>query len=187
MPVRATVVVAILAVTLVAQPAAAQEAPTVEVTPYVALGTGAISPVGVAVTVPLTSALSVETEVAYRRGEGDFSAFSTSASLLWLLPRLGATTPYLAAGIGLAQFGSASASSPGDHASPTQPVLFSPGDPRIATRQGLGLTWNAGGGLKTKMNNNLDLRTDARWFRFSGPGSDGFRVAQGVAFDVGKR
>jgi hypothetical protein len=52
----------------------------------------------------------------------------------------------------------------------------------------MALTVNAGGGLKARMNDKLDLRTDARWFKsFGRYGSEQFRVAQGVAFDVGKR
>ena len=50
------------------------------------------------------------------------------------------------------------------------------------------MTVNAGGGLKMPMNENLDLRTDARWFKSFGlQGSEQFRVAQGISFDVGKR
>jgi hypothetical protein len=50
------------------------------------------------------------------------------------------------------------------------------------------MTVNAGGGLETPMNEKLDLRTDARWFKsFGRQGSESFRVAQGVSFDVGKR
>lgn len=49
------------------------------------------------------------------------------------------------------------------------------------------MTVNAGGGLKMPVNENLDLRTDARWFKLLGQGSDEFRVAQGISFDVGKR
>jgi hypothetical protein len=52
----------------------AQDVKTVEVTPYVALGSAAASPVGVAFTFPVTSTLSVETDVAYRRGEGRIHA-----------------------------------------------------------------------------------------------------------------
>jgi hypothetical protein len=37
------------------------------------------------------------------------------------------------------------------------------------------------------MNEKLDLRTDARWFKsFGAQGSEQFRVAQGLSFDVGK-
>jgi hypothetical protein len=52
----------------------------------------------------------------------------------------------------------------------------------------LALTVNAGGGVKVPMNDALDLRTDARWFKsFGRAGSEQFRVAQGISFDVGKR
>ena len=45
-----------------------------------------------------------------------------------------------------------------------------------------------GGGLKMPMNEKLDLRTDARWFKSFGlQGSEQFRMAQGISFDVGKR
>ena len=50
------------------------------------------------------------------------------------------------------------------------------------------MTMNAGGGLKTPVNDKLDLRTDARWFKsFGTQGSEQFRVAQGISFDAGKR
>jgi hypothetical protein len=49
------------------------------------------------------------------------------------------------------------------------------------------MTMNAGGGLKMPMNERLDLRTDARWFKTVGQGTDQFRVAQGISFDVRKR
>jgi hypothetical protein len=154
-------------------PAAAQEAKAVEVTPYVALGSEAAPPVGTAVTFPVASRLNVETDVAYRRGEGGIHALSSNASLLFLLPRVGHTTPYAAAGIGLAQYGT--------------PVFSSGGAP-IGTQSRLAMTVNAGGGLKTPMTDKVDLRTDARWFKsFGKQGSEQFRVAQGISFDVGKR
>ena len=71
-------VFALVAFTLGAVPAKAQDATTVEVTPYVALGSAGASPVGAAVTFPVTSTLSVETDVAYRRGEGRIHALSTN-------------------------------------------------------------------------------------------------------------
>jgi hypothetical protein len=154
-------------------PAAAQDAQSVEVTPYVAVGTDAASPVGAAITFPVTSTLSVETDVAYRRGEGGIHALSSNASLLWFLPRVGQATPYVAGGIGLAQFGA---------------PVFSAAGPPIGTQPRLAMTMNAGGGLKMPMNDRLDLRTDARWFKsFGKQGSEQFRVAQGISFDVGKR
>lgn len=164
---------ALAVLTLGAWPAAAQDPQPVEVTPYVAIGTAGASPVGVAVTFPVSSTLSVETDVAYRRGEGDLPALSTSASLLYSLPRIGRSTPYLAGGVGLAQFGA--------------PVFGASGPP-IGTVSSVAFTANAGGGLKMPMTDTLDLRTDARWFKsFGRMGSEQFRVAQGVGFDLGRR
>jgi hypothetical protein len=166
-------VFALVAFTLAALPVAAQDARTVEVTPYVAVGSDAASPVGSAVTFPITSKLSVETDVAYRRGEGGIHALSTNASLLYFLPRVGQSTPYVTAGVGLAQYGA--------------PVFSSDGPP-IGTQSRVAMTVNAGGGLKMPMNDNMDWRTDARWFKSLGQqGSEQFRVAQGISFDVGKR
>lgn len=161
-------VFALVAFTLEALPVGAQD-----VTPYVALGSEAASPVGAAVTFPVTSTLSVETDVAYRRGEGRIHALSSSTSLLYFLPRVGQSTPYVAAGVGLSQYGA--------------PVSSSNGRP-IGTEPRVAMTVNAGGGLKMPMNERLDLRTDARWFKSFGlQGSEQFRVAQGISFDVGKR
>jgi hypothetical protein len=166
-------VFALVSVTLGALPVGAQDAKAVEVTPYVALGSDAASPVGTAVTFPVTSTLSVETDVAYRRGEGRIHALSSSASLLYFLPRVGQSTPYVAGGVGLSQYGA--------------PVFSSNGRP-IGAQPRVTLTVNAGGGLKVPMNEKLDLRTDARWFKSFGPqGSEQFRVAQGISFDLGKR
>ena len=166
-------VFALVAFILGALPVGAQDVRPVEVTPYVAVGSAAASPVGALVTFPVTSALSVETDVAYRRGEGDIHALSSSISLLWFLPRVGQAIPYVAGGVGLSQYGT--------------PVFSSNGRP-IGTEPRVALTVQAGGGLKMPMNDTLDLRTDARWFKSFGPqGSEQFRVAQGISFDVGKR
>ena len=64
-------VFALVALTRGALPVGAQEAKTVEIIPYVGFGTPGASPFGAAVTFPVTSTLSVETDTAYRRGEGD--------------------------------------------------------------------------------------------------------------------
>ena len=166
-------VFALVVFTLEALPVGAQDAKTVEVTPYVALGSAAASPLGVTVTFPVASKLSLETEVAYRRGEGRINALSSNASLLYFLPRLGQSTPYVAAGVGLSQYGA---------------PVFSFNGPPIGTEPRVALAVNAGGGLKMPMNEKLDLRTDARWFKsFGRQGSEQFRVAQGISFDVGKR
>jgi hypothetical protein len=159
--------------TLAGSPALAQDAKAVEVTPFLALGSAGSSPFGVAVTFPVTATLSIETEVGYRRGEGRMHAVSPSASLLYALPRVGRVAPYLAAGVGLRQYGA--------------PVLASDGYP-IGTQSRTALTVNAGGGLKARMNQKLDLRTDARWFKsFGRHGSEHFRLAHGITFDVGDR
>ena len=166
-------VFALVAFTLEAVPVGAQDAKPVEVTPYVGLGSAAASPVGAAVTFPVTSTLGVETEVAYRRGEGRIHALSSSTSLLYFLPRAGRSTPYVAGGVGLSQYGA---------------PVFSSNGPPVGTQPRVAMTVNAGGGLKMPMNEKLDLRTDARWFKsFGRQGADQFRVAQGISFDVGKR
>jgi hypothetical protein len=88
------------------------------------------------------------------------------------VPRVGEATPYLAAGIGLQQYG--------------VPVLSPAGLP-IGTQSRLAMTVNAGGGLKMPMSENIGLRTDARWFKSIGEdGNEQFRVAQGISFGVKK-
>jgi len=165
-------VFALVAFVLAGSPAGAQDTQSVQVTPYVAIGSAGASPVGVAVTFPLTSTLSFETDVAYRRGEGT-NALSTSGSLLYSLPRVGQATPYVAGGVGLSQYGS--------------PVFSSNGTP-IGSQSRLALTLNTGGGLKIPVNEKLDLRTDARYYQsFGRQGSEAFRVAQGISFDAHKR
>ena len=167
-------VFALVAFTLGALPAGAQDAKTVDITPYVALGSEMSSPVGGAITFPVTSTLSVETDVAYRRAEGNIGALSLSASLLYDLPRVGRSTPYVAAGVGLAKYGA---------------LVSSPNGSPIGTQSRLATTVNAGGGLKMPINDKLALRTDARWGKFlsvQGP-SEWFRVAQGISFRAGKR
>jgi opacity protein-like surface antigen len=158
---------------LAAAPALAQDEKAAEVTPFIALGSIGTATLGVAVAVPITSIFAIETEVGYRRAEGRIHALSTSASLLYSLPRVGRVEPYLAAGVGLAQYGA---------------PIFSPDRHPIATQSRMAVTVNAGGGLKARMDDKLDMRTDARWFKsFGRDGAEQFRVAQGIAFDVGKR
>jgi hypothetical protein len=157
-----------------ARPARAQESPAIEVTPFVALGSIGSSPIGAAITFPVTSNLSVEAEVGYRRGEGDMSALNMNASLLYDLPRIGRVKPYLAAGVGLAQYG--------------RPVVLPNVAYPIGTEPRLTTTVNAGGGIRVPVNDSWGMRTDARWFKsFGRDASEQFRVAQGISFDVGKR
>jgi hypothetical protein len=162
----------LIALIVAASPAQAQNTQPVEVTPYLAVGSGGTSPVGVSVTFPIRSNLGVETDVAYRHGEG-IHALSASGSVLYFLPRAGRTTPYLAGGIGLSQYGS--------------PVLSSSGSPS-GTASRLSVDLNMGGGLKVPLKDTLDLRTDARYYQAVGrQGWQGFRVAQGISFDTRKR
>ncbi len=172
MRIRESAMPALFVLALGAGPALAQER-SIEVTPYVALGSASASPVGAAVTVPVTSTLSLETNVAYRRGEGDIHALSTTASLLWSLPRVGQATPYLAAGVGLAEYGA---------------LVLSADRLPIGTQSRLAFTANVGGGVKMPLSNSVALRTDARWSTsFGSQSPDQFRVAQGLSFDLGKR
>jgi hypothetical protein len=166
-------VLGLLAFTLATPPLWAQDAKTPEVTPYVGIGSAGASPIGAAVSFPVTSTLSIETDVAHRRGEGGIHALSSNASLLWSLPRVGESTPYVAAGVGLSEYGT--------------PLFSLDGSP-VGTQSRLSITLNAGGGVKVPLNDKLALRTDARWFKsFGKQGSDQFRVAQGISFGTRKR
>jgi len=151
--------------------AAAQAASPVTVTPYVAFGTQGVSPIGLMVTVPLRPGLSVESEVAYRRGEGDMNAMSSSLSVLKDLPTVGAVTPYIAGGFGIAQHGT--------------PVIGQAGSP-TASAQRLALTLNAGGGFKVPVRPSLDFRTDVRYFDGLGKSGDQFRIANGISFGTSR-
>jgi hypothetical protein len=147
--------------------------PTVEVTPFVSIDSRRMLPVGVAVSFPLGGRFRIETETGYRRGEGDLNALNMSANLLYDLPRIGRVAPYLATGAGLAQYGVPIASSDGSS---------------IGTQQNVAFEINAGGGLKIPVDETWGMRTDARWFKsFGRHGSEHWRVAQGVSFDMGKR
>jgi opacity protein-like surface antigen len=167
-----TLATMLAAIAVSALPALAQEPRAAQATPFVAVGTAGAAPVGVAVSVPLTTSLSAETELGYAPGADQVHALTTSVSLIQNLPRLGRVTPYLAAGVGLAQYGA--------------PVLGLDGPP-LGTEKRLAFTVNAGGGLTLPVNSHLDLRTDARYFDSLGQGADEFRIAQGISFDLGKR
>jgi hypothetical protein len=156
-----------------AAPALVSKPPAVEVTPFVSLGSTGSSLFGGAISFPITSNLSLETEIGYRKGEGNLNALDSHASLLYALPRLGRTTPYLAGGIGLKQYGA-------PIVAPNQTIVGT--EPRVA------LVVNAGGGVKVAGADWWDMRTDARWFNALGrDAGETWRVAQGVSFDVAKR
>lgn len=151
----------------------ASSAPSIEVTPFVSMDSRGGLPVGAAVSFPLSSSFSVETEIGYREGEGGLHALSASANLLYELPRIGRIAPYLATGAGLAQYG--------------LPIVARDGTV-VATESRIALEINAGGGIKVPVRDTLDMRTDARWFKSLGVnGTEHWRIAHGVSFDVGKR
>lgn len=152
--------------------AVAQDLRPVEVTPYVATGTSGVAPIGAMITFPVTTHLSAETELGYRPEDGQPDSLSSSISLLLLLPKIGRTGPYLAAGLGVSQYNS--------------PVLR-PDGPPVGTQRRLAWTVNAGGGITVPVSPSLDFRTDVRYFDSLGQGEDQFRVAHGVSFDVGRR
>ena len=178
----ANLMIMVLAWTTSGSPASAQDptaapppqtAKSVEVTPFVSIDSRGSSPIGAAVSFPLGSTFSIETEVGYRRGEGHLSALSLSSSLLYSLPRMGRTTPYLAVGAGLTEY--------------CAPIV-SPEGSLIGTQPRLALEVNAGAALKVSLDDMLGMRTDARWFKsFGRDGGEHFRLAQGISFDVGKR
>ena len=179
-----TLTIVALASTTSASPAGAQDAPgarapdkaesrAIEVTPFVSIDSRGSTPIGAAISFPLGASLSIESEVGYRRGEGGMNALSSSANLLYDLPRLGRATPYVATGVGLAQYGTPVV---------TREHYVIGSQPRIAVEV------NAGAGLKVPVDDKWGMRTDARWYKSFGiSGSEHFRVSQGVSFGVKKR
>ena len=166
-----------IASTLMAWPAVAQDRASsaasqapIEITPFLSLGSPGSTLVGTAISFPVTSQLSVEAEVGYRRGEGGIHALSSNAGLLYALPRIGRSTPYFAGGAGLAEFGA--------------PIIGRDGTP-IATQPLVAFTVNAGGGLKVPVDETWGMRTDARWVKsFGRHASEHWRVAHGISFGV---
>jgi opacity protein-like surface antigen len=168
-----------LAVPANAQDAAAGPAPdtaaspAVQVTPFVSIDSRGSTPLGAAFSFPVGGNFWIETEVGYRRGEGNINALTSSANLLYDLPPIGRVTPYLATGAGLAQYGA--------------PIVAREGSV-IATEPRVALEVNAGGGLRVPVDDAWGMRTDARWFKsFGRHASEHWRVAQGVSFDVKRR
>lgn len=145
----------------------------VEVTPFFSIDSRGSVPVGAAISFPLGSTFRIEAEAGYRRGEGNLHAPSSSVNLLYSLPRLGRTTPYLATGAGLALYGA--------------PIVFAGGS-LLGTEPRIAFEVNAGGGLKVPVTNTWQMRTDARWFKSYGrSAAEHWRVSQGLSFDVGQR
>lgn len=145
----------------------------VEITPYISMGSPTSPRVGAAISVPLTPNLSLETEVGYRKGEGDIDALSSTVSMLYSLPRAGVLAPYVAAGVGLEEYGT--------------PVPI-PGRAEPFTQSKLAFAVNAGGGVKVPVTDKWGVRSDARWFKALGRhGSEHWRLYHGAWFGVGKR
>jgi hypothetical protein len=137
----------------------------VEITPFVSLGSNASSGVGAAVRWPLFSNFSLEVETAGRWSE--VTALSAGASLLFDLPTIGAATPYVAAGIGLDQYGF---------------LVDSPGR-AVAMQTGTAVTVNAGGGVRVPVAGNWGMRTDARWSNGIGSKApERWRLYNGITF-----
>jgi hypothetical protein len=156
-----------------AQPPNAETSDTgpaaVMVTPFVSLGSSFSSRVGGAIAFPLTDSMSLEAEVGYRRQE--LNALSAHLSLVRDLPRIGRIRPYLAAGIGLEEYGTAQPQPNGT----------------IATLERMAFSVNAGGGVKVPVDDNWGVRADARWF--NGVGRDAgehWRLFNGVTWKAGR-
>jgi hypothetical protein len=154
-----------LANSVQAQSTHESQSPTADVTPYVSLGSGASSGVGVAARLPVGSNFSVEVDTGLRRHE--MNALNVNVGLLYDLPRMGVVTPYLAGGIGLDQYGWAT-DVPGYG---------------LLIRSGTAFTVNAGGGLRVPVDENWGLRSDARWFNGVGQTApERWRLYNGVTF-----
>ena len=149
-----------------AQSAAAVEATTAfEITPHVAIGPAGETGAGAAVRWPIGSRFSIEFDAGYRRAE--ITALYSNLGLLFDLPSIGRATPYLAAGIGLHQYGYAEmspAGTPVSHSATTVAV-------------------NAGGGVRVPVTENWGVRADARWQNGLGRNApERWRVVNGVSF-----
>jgi hypothetical protein len=148
---------------------AAAPAP-VTITPFVSLGSPYSSRVGGAIAFPLNKETSLEAEFGYRRQE--LNAVSAHLSLIRDLPSLGRIKPYLAAGIGLEEYG----------APLPQP------NGRVATIGRMALSVNAGGGVKVPVDETWGIRADARWFNGIGDqAGEHWRLFNGVTFKTGGR
>jgi opacity protein-like surface antigen len=143
--------------------------PDVEVTPFIGIGSAASARIGAAIRFAWMRNLSVELEMDYRNAE--VNALGSSVSVLYDLPHLGRVVPYLAAGAGFEQYGTA---------------VQIPGI-GLVTRRGLALTVNAGGGVRVPVTDNWGVRTDARWSNGIGPDApERWRIYNGVTFRRGR-
>jgi hypothetical protein len=116
-----------------------------EITPRVAFGSAASIDAGAAVRLPIKGCFSLELDTAFRHAE--INGLTTSVSVLYDLPAIGRATPYLAAGVGLEQYGTA----------------FAASDATLVTRHRTAFTLNAGGGVRVALDDRWGLRSDLRW------------------------
>jgi hypothetical protein len=153
-----------------AQSAAKPQAGTAfEITPYFSIGSAGESGAGAAVRWPIGSLFSIEVEAGYRRAE--INALYSNAGVLFDLPSIGRVTPYLAAGIGLGQYGFAEMSPAGTPVSQSAATL----------------SVNAGGGVRVPVTENWGVRADARWQNgLGGRAPERWRVFNGVSYRRGR-
>jgi len=143
---------------------------SVTITPFVSLGSPYSSRIGGAIAFPLNKETSLEAEFGYRHQE--LNALSAHLSLVRDLPSLGRIKPYLAAGIGLEEYG----------APLPQP------NGTVATLGRMALSVNAGGGVKVPVDETWGIRADARWFNgIGGQAGEHWRLFNGVTFKAGGR
>ena len=160
-----------LALTAVAgaQDKSVQPRQGVEIVPYVSLGSAASTGGGAAVRWPLVGAVSLEVDTGYRQSE--IGAMNVSANLLYGLGTFGRFTPYVAAGVGLDQYGTPEATADG-----------------LVSRGRTGVAVNAGGGVRVRADDSWGMRADARWIDGLGrTAGERWRVSNGVTFRPGPR
>jgi hypothetical protein len=152
------------------QPGTSTPRTTFEITPRVAFGSAGSTDAGAAVRMPIKGCFSLELDTALRHAE--INGLTTSVSVLYDLPSLGRATPYLAAGVGLEQYGTAAAAPSGG----------------LVTRHRTAFTLNAGGGVRVALDDRWGLRSDLRWS--NGIGRDAperWRLYNGVTLRATQR
>jgi opacity protein-like surface antigen len=144
--------------------------PSVEIMPYVSVGSSAASGVGTSVRWSVAPKLSIELDTALR--EAEVTGLNSSVSLVYDLPSIGRLTPYVAGGVGFEQYGA---------------VVESPVQGLVTVKKTT-FTVNAGGGIRMPIDDKWGVRTDARWSNGIGmQAPERWRVYNGVTFATGGR